>query len=153
MGKNKNVSMGEYKIGEGDEVLTAMGLGSCVGVCLYDSEENRAGLAHVMLPSKEDADSSKHADVLLDSLIEGLKDKGSRKDDFRAKIYGGASMFDNSFNIGERNVESVKEILSTEGIPVVKEDTGGERGRALWFKSKTGNVVVRKSFEGNIRHE
>lgn len=153
MGKNKNVSMGQYKIGEDEQVLTAMGLGSCVGVCLYDSENNRAGLAHVMLPAKEGEDSSKHADVLLNSLIEGLNDEGSREQDLNAKIYGGASMFDNSFNIGERNVESVREILSNEGIPVVKEDTGGERGRALWFKSKTGNVVVRKSFEGNIRHE
>ncbi|MFB6175361.1 MAG: chemotaxis protein CheD [Candidatus Nanohalobium sp.] len=152
MGRNKNVNMGEYKIGTGKEVLTAMGLGSCVATCLYDPEDKRAGLAHVMLPEEEEGDSSKHADILINSLIDDLNDKGSDTSDLEARIYGGASMFDNSFDIGKRNVESVEEILSRKGIPIREEDTGGEKGRAIWFNSGTGNVVVRKSFEGNKEH-
>lgn len=152
MGRNKNVNMGEYKIGTGKEVLTAMGLGSCVATCLYDSEDNRAGLAHVMLPEEDGEDSSKHADVLIGSLLDEMNRRGSETSDLEARIYGGASMFDNSFDIGERNVDSVEEVLSRKGIPIKERDTGGDKGRAVWFNSKTGNVVVRKSFEGNREH-
>ena len=35
-----------------DKVMTA-GLGSCVGVCLYDRRPQIAGLAHIMLPSSQ----------------------------------------------------------------------------------------------------
>lgn len=151
MGTNRDVSMGEYEIGRHDEILTAMGIGSCVGVCLIDEENERGGLAHVMLPAEEGEDSSKHADVLLNSLVNEMKVKGTEISSMKAKIYGGASMFDNSFHIGERNVESVKDELHKRDIDIVDEGTGGDSGRAIWLNCQTGNVVVRKSFEGNTQ--
>ena len=144
-----NVKMGDYEIGQDNQVLTAMGLGSCVGVCLYDQDNQRAGLAHVMLPAEDGEESSKHADVLLDSVFTEMKNKGSHLSDLEVKIYGGASMFDNSFDIGERNISSVKEEISSRGLNIAKEDTGGTKGRAIWLNCKNGNVVVRKSFTGN----
>lgn len=149
MGKNRNINMGEYGIDEENIILTAMGLGSCVAVCLYDEKNKRGGLAHVMLPAEEGENSSKHADVLIDKLVNDMEDRGTEIDTITAKIYGGASMFDNSFNIGEQNTESVKEELDKKDIDIADEDVGGTKGRAVWLNCNSGSVVVRKSFEGN----
>lgn len=140
--------MGEYRVSRGDDVLTALGLGSCVAVGLVDTESSRCGLAHVMLPAEEGENSKKHADVLINRLVESMKKRGSDPENLKAKIFGGASMFHNSFDIGEENIESVKEELDRRDIDIVEEDTGGESGRAIWLSCRSGNVVVRKSFEG-----
>lgn len=151
--RNKEAGMGEFKVGQDKDVLVSLGIGSCVAVGLIDDENSRCGLAHVMLPAEEGEDGEKHADVLLEELLDELRDEGTDPENLEAKIFGGASMFDSSFDVGERNVESVKEELQDRGIPVVKEDTGGESGRAVWLNCRNGNVVVRKSFEGTTTDE
>lgn len=145
--------MGEYTIGNQKDVLTALGLGSCVAVGLIDKESSRCGLAHVMLPSEDGKNSKKHADVLIERLLDAMEKRGTDPENLEAKIYGGASMFNNSFDIGKENVESVKEELEEQDIPIVKEDTGGESGRAIWLSCRSGNVVVRKSFKGTETSE
>lgn len=151
--RNKEADMGEYRIGTGKDVLVSLGIGSCVAVGLIDEKNSRCGIAHVMLPADEDEESEKRADVLIDEMVEEMKYRGSRVDDMEAKIFGGSSMFNNSFNIGEENVESVKEELKKRGIDIKKEDTGGEKGRAVWLNCRSGNAVVRRSFEGTTTEE
>jgi chemotaxis protein CheD len=63
-----------------------------------------------------------------------------------AKIAGGAQMFQtqiNTFNIGERNVEAVKKVLSANRIKIVAEDTGQNFGRTVFFDVKTGEMKVK----------
>lgn len=153
-GDEKDVGMGEYKIGHDSEVLKALGIGSCVAVCFYSETSDYAGMAHVMLPAEEGEASDKHADILIYQMLEEIGDEDKiSKYALKAKIFGGASMFeDSTLDIGSKNVESVKEILEDEGIEIEEEDTGGEKGRAVWLNTRSGDVVVRKSGEETKRY-
>jgi chemotaxis protein CheD len=73
---------------------------------------------------------------------------GAVKSRITAKIAGGAKMFEilgnNSLgNIGLRNAESVKQVLKSEGIPIINEDVGGNYARTLLFDCSNGNGVIR----------
>lgn len=153
MSKEKDVGMGEYAIGEGSEVLSALGLGSCVAVCLYTEHSEKGGLAHVMLPEEKDGDSKKHADVLISDLLEVMEKNGVKTSLLKAKIFGGASMFEETtLDIGVQNVESVKNILKENNVDLEAEETGGNTGRAVWLNCRSGTVVVRKSGEQTKRY-
>jgi len=145
--------MGEYKIGTEEEILTALGIGSCIAVCIYTDIQEIAGLAHVMLPKEKGKDSKKHADILIHQLINAMKERGVKKYNMRAKIFGGASMFENStLKIGEQNQESVKKILNEENIEIKEQDTGGNSGRAVWLNPRSGKAVVRKTGQETKRY-
>ncbi len=135
------------------EILVAYGLGSCVGVCLYDPQTKAGGLAHVMLPDSGEASSqrppSKFADRAVPMLLEEVVKLGAVPRRIVGKIAGGAQMLAgpgfsvNGFNVGERNVEAVRLALERHGVPLLKADTGGNRGRTLALHLSSGKVLVR----------
>lgn len=47
------VGMADLKVIAEYGILTTLGLGSCVGIALYDKTTKIAGLAHIMLPSSK----------------------------------------------------------------------------------------------------
>lgn len=133
-------------------IITTLGLGSCVGIALYDPEMKIAGLAHVMLPSslqtKNNSNLAKFADTAIKMLIGDMCRLGANKAYIVAKLAGGAQMF--SFNdaseimrIGLRNVLSAKEFLEQMKIPVIAEDTGGNYGRTIELSSNDGKLIVK----------
>ena len=117
------VGMAEYKAAKSPATLITLGLGSCVGVVLYDSLTRVGGLAHVMLPdsnlsSKKDYNPGKFADTAIDALIQDMLGLGVDRSNIISKIAGGAQMFqiksENSImQIGKRNVEAVKAKLAS----------------------------------------
>lgn len=148
------VGIGELKVTmDPTEVLVAYGLGSCVGVCVYDPDSKIGGLAHVMLPSSAEAVSqrplSKFADYAVPMLLEEMTKLGVAKRRLVSKIAGGAQMLvgpgfsGNGFNVGERNVEAVKAALERLKLPLLKADTGGHRGRTLAMHLGVGKILVR----------
>ncbi|MCR4947175.1 MAG: chemotaxis protein CheD, partial [Lachnospiraceae bacterium] len=51
MGDIIKVGMADLKVaGTSDDVLITLGLGSCIGIALYDPTIKLGGLAHIMLP-------------------------------------------------------------------------------------------------------
>lgn len=151
--REEDVKMAEHAVGKGSDVLASLGLGSCVAVALYDNENSIGGLAHVMLPTEEGETSPKHADVLIERLVNSMERKGADMENVKAKIFGGASMFGHeNLNIGEKNVETVKQELKQLDIPLIAEDTGGGKGRAVWLNCRSGDVVVRKKGEQTKRY-
>jgi chemotaxis protein CheD len=78
-----------------------------------------------------------------------LRDGGDAAD-LRARIFGGASMFDarnSSFlqQIGPTNVVAVKEALIELKIPVIFEDVGGSAGRTITFFMDDGRILLRSN--------
>lgn len=77
------VGMGEAKIAYDEEVLYSPGLGSCIGVAIYDEIKKIAGLAHIMLPnSKTDPDQIKlllaeHSTQTKNKIKELINEKAS----------------------------------------------------------------------------
>ena len=50
MGDVIKVGMADLKTGKGTDVLTTLGLGSCIGLTFYDPTSKIGGLVHYMLP-------------------------------------------------------------------------------------------------------
>ena len=80
------------------DLIRTSGLGSCVGVIIYDSLQSIAGLVHVMLPDSslsrnEPINHAKYADTGIRELVSIMIKQGARKLSLKAKIAGGAQMF------------------------------------------------------------
>lgn len=100
-----------------DKIRTS-GLGSCVGLVLYDKEAQTAGLVHVMLPDSSlsktaELNRAKYADTAVKATIDMLVEAGCRKFALKAKLAGGSEMFkfkmtNDLMKIGPRNVSAIK---------------------------------------------
>lgn len=139
-------------------VLKTTGLGSCVGLTLYDPKAKVAGMAHVMLPTSEIAregniNIAKYADTAIPELIRRMESLGAAKFRMQAKMAGGAQMFafggnSDTMRIGPRNVESCKDALKSFSIPLIAEDTGANYGRTIEFDCETGILLIRSVQQG-----
>ncbi|MCL5025277.1 MAG: chemotaxis protein CheD [Chloroflexi bacterium] len=148
-----SVGIGElYATRDPSAVLAAYGLGSCVGVSVFDPVARVGGLAHIMLPSSKDATQQtsgyKFADIAIPALLQRLLELGSMPRSLVCKIAGGAQILMapdhmNSFRIGERNIEAVMNALQQYNIVPKAMDTGGSHGRTLRLLMGTGQVLVR----------
>lgn len=144
--REKNVKMAESYVTDGSEKLSAKGVGSCVVVVVMDKEGMTAGIAHVALPSDESSNSKKYANNLLDELIEEMEGKGVESEDMRAKIAGGAELFDFSSSIGRKNIETVETYLEERNVSIAAEDVRGEEGRSVTYNPEKRELEVKKPF-------
>src|SRR5699024_5008463 len=72
----------------------------------------------------------KYADTTIDILINTLLERQTVKQRLKAKLAGGAQMFQHHHStdimrIGPRNIEAVQERLKTHQIPITAKDVGG----------------------------
>ena len=131
-------------------VLTCLGLGSCIGLCMYDPTAHVAGMVHIVLPTSSKAQSTtaaKFADTAVPELVQRLVDLGAVKLRLWAKVAGGAQMSlspgaDSFFKTGERNAEATRSTLESLSIPLTAADVGGNRGRTVKFYVESGRVSV-----------
>lgn len=151
----EKVGIAEYAVASGGATLTTSGLGSCVGIALYDPESGVAGLAHAMLPHADgNADEAKYADAAVPALLREMRETGANPGRVHAKLAGGSTMFEFSSadgSIGDRNVAAARQALADERIDVVAEDVGGERGRSLELDAASGDLFVRSAHTDEIK--
>ncbi|HZG73709.1 MAG TPA: chemotaxis protein CheD [Chondromyces sp.] len=152
------VGIADMNIVRAPDKIRTSGLGSCVGVVIYDEQLKLAGLVHIMLPNSSSANSlpvnrAKFADTGIKKLVSLLKKEGAESYRLKAKIAGGSQMF--SFNtesdimkIGLRNVEAVKQELRKLNIRLVGEDVGGNSGRTIEFDPQTCRLHIRTINKG-----
>ncbi|WIV10881.1 chemotaxis protein CheD [Proteiniborus sp. MB09-C3] len=146
------VGMADFKVIKSTGILTTLGLGSCVGIALYDRINKVAGLAHIMLPSsteiKNNSNKAKFADTAIQELVKEMILLGANKKYITAKLAGGSQMFSFDSNtdilrIGERNTLASKKKLQELDVPIVAEDTGGNYGRTIELNSQDGNLLIK----------
>lgn len=151
MSNRIKVGISEYKISSAPDILMTLGLGSCVGIAIYDKISKMGGLSHIMLPDstvfRSDIKPEKFADLAIPRMVNEIT-MGKTHFELIAKIAGGASMFSfldlNMHNdIGTRNVIAAKAILNKLGIPIIASHTGGNIGRTM--------IVDLNTFEVNIK--
>jgi chemotaxis protein CheD len=146
------VGIAEFKVAHSPDRLIAFGLGSCVGVALYDPGRKVGGLSHFMLPTSrlhsEVSAPGKYADTSIEALLAELKKEGVPSQDLQAKLVGGANMFSgivqSAFPVGARNVAAAREKLAEKKIPILAEEVGGGQGRTMVFSLENGKVEIRK---------
>ncbi len=146
------VGMADLNFSRHPGVLATLGLGSCVGVALYDKRMKIIGLAHIMLPwshqAKNNSNKAKFADTGIKILIAKMTEAGASMHNIVAKLAGGAQMFSFSggsdmIRVGQRNVEAAKAVLQDACIPIISEDTGGNYGRTIELYSDDGRLMVK----------
>jgi chemotaxis protein CheD len=151
------VGMADLNIAKSPDRIRTTGLGSCVGVVLFDSQKKIGGMAHVMLPesslSKGTLNIAKYADTAIPKLIDDMEKAGANRRKLVAKLAGGAQMFSfsstsDTMRIGPRNVEACKSALNEARIPILAEDTGGNCGRTIELDSNTGVLNIRTVNQG-----
>ena len=157
LAKVVRVGIADMNVVSTPETIRTSGLGSCVGVVLYDEIKKIAGLLHIMLPDSSLGKSdrinvAKFADTGIYALMELLKAEGVRPMSLKAKIAGGSQMFqfgsNDTIRIGPRNVEAVKKELKRLSIPLMAEDTGGSSGRTIEFDPATSVLHIRTVNKG-----
>jgi chemotaxis protein CheD len=146
------VGMADLKAARHPSILTTLGLGSCVGITLYDPKTKIIGMAHIMLPYSNAATAitnrAKFADTGIVDLLEKMISLGANRRGIVSKIAGGAQMFNfagsnETLKIGARNSEATRKILRGLGIPVLAEDVGGNHGRTIEISSEDGKLKVK----------
>jgi len=146
------VGMADLNTCKAPDALTTLGLGSCIGIVLYDPKTKVSGLAHIMLPDstqiKNNTNLAKFADTAIDQLILDMVMLGANKTRLVSKIAGGAQMFsfgssNDLMRIGERNATASRKKLKELGIPLLAEDCGLNYGRTIEFYAETGELKIK----------
>lgn len=152
MGEVIKVGMADLKVCTFPDSLTTLGLGSCVGIALYDKVTKVTGLAHIMLPDStritRNSNIAKFADTGIAETVRQMELKGAKRNRLVAKIAGGADMFNlgssnGSFRVGESNIIAVKQNLAKLGIPILSEDVGLNYGRTVIINSQDGMYTIK----------
>lgn len=152
MGEVIKVGMADLNICKAPNVITTLGLGSCIGLVFYDPVTKVGGMVHYMLPDstkvRNNGNIAKFGDTGIEELYKRVIAAGANKSRLVAKIAGGAKMFEVSGlsevgNIGARNTEAAKLKLKQLGIRLVAEDTGLNYGRTVELHCDTGEFYIK----------
>lgn len=152
MGVVIKVGMADLKTAKAPDILTTLGLGSCIGIAIWDPVTKIGGLAHVMLPDstkiRNNSNIAKFADTGITELVRQMEALGVPRKRMVAKIAGGARMFEVSGatsvgNIGEKNALASKQKLKELGITLSAEDTGLNYGRTVELNCANGDYVIK----------
>jgi chemotaxis protein CheD len=146
-----SVRVGEVKVASGDAILFAIGLGSCVGIALYDTRARIGGLAHIMLPhptaARKPTPPGRFASTAVEFMIEQMIEQGAARRRLFARLIGGAAMFESVLAedgpaLGTRNIEAARKALVAAKIPLRAELVGGNHGRTVNFYMNDGKILV-----------
>ena len=146
------VGMADLNICRDPDIITTLGLGSCIGIALYDPSTKIGGLAHIMLPDstkmRNNSNIAKFADTGIEELLNRMIKAGAVKSRLVAKIAGGAKMFEVSGlsdigNVGQRNAEASRAKLKQLGIRLIAEDTGLNYGRTVELHCDNGDYYIK----------
>lgn len=152
---DKLIKTGQIEIGNENDVLESLGVGSCVVICLYDRKNRVGGLAHIMLPAKNPklagengSPPAEFAEAGIENLIKQLKENGADIQNLEAKLFGGSEMFgklrEEPVSLGAMNLAAVKEELEKRNISISAQDIGGNSGRSIRFYVNNGDVEIKK---------
>lgn len=148
---NTTVGIVDMAVARAPDTLTTIGLGSCVGIILYDRITKVGGLSHVLLPqapaqAQAQVQAAKYADTAIPELIRRMGEAGACTRRLTAKLAGGARLFMGGaadfLQIGKLNVFMCRETLVRHRIPIVAEDTGGSMGRTIVLDCATGLLKI-----------
>ncbi|MEI6986615.1 MAG: chemotaxis protein CheD, partial [Rhodospirillaceae bacterium] len=123
-------------------------LGSCVAVCLWDSQLRFGGMNHYLLPNRPaNAEmSTRFGDVAIAQLIESMLGLGSHIRNLQAKLFGGGYVLragDPAFSAGRRNAEVAVAQLRRWRIPIAASRLSGTQGLVIRQCTDCGDVWVR----------
>ncbi len=142
------------------ETLITYALGSCLGIVVHDPIAQVAGLLHVMLPSsqideaKAKAQPAMFVDTGVPQLFKECYRLGARKERMTVCVAGGSfsgrSDAEDTFEIGKRNMITLRKLLWKNGVLIHADETGGvQQSRTMFVLVSNGLVQLRTN--GTLR--
>ncbi|MDR3568217.1 MAG: chemotaxis protein CheD [Syntrophobacteraceae bacterium] len=148
--KTVSIHVGEYHACRGAAIIETL-LGSCVAVCLIDPVEKIGGMNHILLPGEATIGRcdavSRYAVNAMELLINKIMALGGDRNRLQAKIFGGAHVIPSislENGVGRKNSNFVLQFLELERIPILSRDLGGKDTRRIYFRSDTGEVLLKR---------
>jgi chemotaxis protein CheD len=143
---------GEYFVTRSDEIITTV-LGSCISACVRDPGLRIGGMNHFMLPEDITKGSSAWSDprtglatrygsFAMESLLNDLMKLGARRDRLEVKLAGGGRILASMTDVGERNIQFVRNWLNIEGLKIAGEDVGDSYPRRIQYFPASGRVLM-----------
>lgn len=153
-GRDIVVGIGELAVGGRGDRLITYALGSCLGVALYDPVAGVGGLLHAMLPTssldpqRATQTPALFVDTGVPALFRACYAAGAAKSRLVVRVAGGGRSGDgeDQFQIGKRNVLTLRKLLWKNAVLVQAEDVGGENlSRSLALDLGTGALRLRRN--------
>ena len=141
------VRMGEMAVSRDKrDVLSVVGLGSCVAVVLVAPQ--KGVLPEARMTGGREAPPGKFADTAIPAMLYALRSLRVKSEDLYGVLVGGATMFGHTHSsklagVGDRNIEAAREQLKNHGIGISAEDVGGTSGRSVHASVADLEVFVR----------
>jgi chemotaxis protein CheD len=145
------IGLAELKISRNpDDVLVAFGLGSCLGIGMYDPVLHVGAMLHAVLPINSDskAEQAKYVDSGINMLLDLMLQSGAQKNRIITKMAGGANMLNvsslsSTFDIGNRNIDAARLTFQKSAIRLNSEEVGGKIGRTVRLYIASGRYTIR----------
>lgn len=133
-------------------------LGSCVAACLFDPIARVGGMNHFMLPdgSSDSGAPTRYGVYAMELLVNGIMKKGGNRFRLKAKVFGASRVLllnTDSLAVPARNIAFIREFLTTEKIPAVAQQLGGNRPLDVAFETHSGHARVRAFGWGTLVRE
>lgn len=152
----KNVKIGELVMTTKPRELAIRGLGSSLGVIVFDDKTTHFAVAHPALPDYASykneeylADSSMPArfvDLTVRLISRKFKKLGIPPSKLSAKIVGGCTLpHEKDSRLGKDNLLVARKTFREEEIRVESEFCGGSEGISIQAIEADGSLKIRKS--------
>ncbi len=147
------VSVADMKLSsDPQDIMVTHGLGSCVGLAVYDPVSRIGGLLHVMMPSSavNPVKAKTHPYMFVDTGVPKFFDEllaaGAVKNRLVVKVTGGAKVTNNlcdHFQIGRKNYVALRKVLWKKGVLINAEDVGGNSAITMYLDVGSGRVWLK----------
>lgn len=142
---------GEFYVTRNDELVVTV-LGSCIAACIRDPEAAIGGMNHFMLPGTHksaasldgNSDAMRYGTFAMERLINELLKYGGDKRRLEVKLFGGGQILSAMTDIGNQNIEFVRDFLREEGLSVIAEDLGDCCPRKVYYFPHSGRVRMKR---------
>lgn len=148
---------GEVYYSDKDIIISTV-LGSCIAIIMYSNSIPFSGISHCQLPVCREPKNKcmncsnpyKYVDCTIRKMLQKFNSMNIPIHDIQIKVFGGADAFINASNtqknttVGSQNINSVLTIMNEYNLKIVASDVGGRQGRKIYFRSKTGEVFLRR---------
>ncbi len=150
------IDPGESYVTKKNEIISTL-LGSCVAACLYDPVNRIIGMNHFLLAQQHGAQNTpllateegRYGIHAMELLINKMLKQGAQRIHLKAKAFGGGDVLNlnnelrGGKSIGASNCEFITTFLSTERIPLIASNIGGNNGRNIFFLATDFSVYVK----------
>jgi chemotaxis protein CheD len=132
-------------------------LGSCVAAAFWSPKLAIGAMCHGALPRCPEKllrgldlkPRLRYVDYAIRYLVSRLCSLGARRSELEVKLFGGGDVLPltgprTTESVGRQNCIAAIRTLKEEEIKVTASDLGGRQGRVIYFRTDTGEVLLRR---------